>query len=106
MVSVFSDPLKSDLEYVSSLFFCFKAPACVAPYVLLNCSHCPSTCRDYRLPETCTEPDTCEPGCGCPEGFVQYNDNCIPAVDCPCYNDAGDVVAEGFTYLKDKCEQW
>ncbi|VDI22399.1 Hypothetical predicted protein [Mytilus galloprovincialis] len=84
---------------------CTSTPACVAPYVLLNCSHCPSTCRDYRLPETCTEPDTCEPGCGCPEGFVQYNDNCIPAVDCPCYNDAGDVVAEGFTYLKDKCEQ-
>jgi hypothetical protein len=74
--------------------------------VLLNCSNCPSTCKDYRLPETCSDPDQCEPGCGCPDGQVLYDGVCIPSIQCPCYNDAGDEVPEGFTYAKSKCEEW
>lgn len=72
----------------------------------MECSNCPSTCRDYRLPETCSSPDQCEPGCGCPAGFIQHNGDCIPAIECPCYNDNGEEVPEGFTFAKSKCEEW
>lgn len=48
-------------------------------------SACPKTCQNPG-PMICTM--QCVPGCGCNEGFVAHNGQCIPSTKCP--SNAGE----------------
>jgi hypothetical protein len=75
--------------------------------VFNNCSNaCDSTCSSLNCQNTCTEPDTCKPGCSCPPGLVENeNKQCVKVDDCVC--KIGNVVLlPGQTYEKNECESW
>ncbi|XP_014769815.1 SCO-spondin [Octopus bimaculoides] len=79
---------------------CPETPECSDGKVWTECKknnrNCPVTCADVRLPNSCVETEECEPGCRCPEGQVEYNNECVNASSCPCFDEDGNIRLPGF----------
>ncbi|XP_078591867.1 SCO-spondin-like [Branchiostoma floridae x Branchiostoma japonicum] len=59
------------------------------------CSPCPHTCAEQAGTAECVEPETCEPGCRCPQGLYEQAGQCVSPEVCRCEGDAGAMVEPG-----------
>ena len=51
-----------------------------------------------------TLPEFCVEGCYCPAGTAMYEDQCVPASDCPCYYN-NKPFSHG-AQIKQDCNLW
>lgn len=82
---------------------------CPAPRVWkTRCDTCKPMCLNLKYPDACSEPDTCEDACECPDGYVEdYSGNCIYSQDCPCLDKDGTIHPNGHVFdIPDKCKRW
>ncbi|KAK3108253.1 hypothetical protein FSP39_004202 [Pinctada imbricata] len=76
-------------------------------------SECPVTCENMHQPPNCPtpQPDDCEAGCKCKEGYVLEGTQCVKNNSCPCYH-GGKAYFDGDKYTADcnectcKGQQW
>lgn len=55
----------------------------------------------------CQELDSCIPGCKCPTGQFEEQDQCVPEEQCYCYDKFGNPVAENYPVkIHGICEMW
>ena len=53
---------------------------------------CLRTCDTIGIPSfQCDEDIVCQAGCECDEGWVKFNDQCIRAELCPCYDPVNKI---------------
>ncbi|XP_033102328.1 mucin-5AC-like [Anneissia japonica] len=66
-----------------------------------NCTSCPYFCSDLQVGSRCAE-QVCEPGCRCPDGFLEQDGHCVEQSRCDCLDENGLSYPAGFIY-SDEC---
>uniref|UniRef100_H3AZK2 TIL domain-containing protein n=1 Tax=Latimeria chalumnae TaxID=7897 RepID=H3AZK2_LATCH len=70
--------------------------SCPPSMEYVNCANrCPRHCTDYQRGIACIDSDPCEPGCRCPEGFLEQDGGCVLPWQCECTDAQGLNWAPG-----------
>ncbi|KAH0520309.1 SCO-spondin [Microtus ochrogaster] len=69
---------------------------CPAGMEIVSCANrCPHSCSDLQEGVACKEDQACQPGCRCPEGFLEQDGGCVPVGQCECTDAQGRSWAPG-----------
>ncbi|XP_071956999.1 SCO-spondin-like [Antedon mediterranea] len=69
-----------------------------------NCTKCPYFCSDLQVGSRCCANQVCEPGCRCPDGFLEQDGKCIEQAQCDCLDESGKSYPPGYTFSDDCME--
>ncbi|XP_039610072.1 SCO-spondin [Polypterus senegalus] len=62
----------------------------------VDCANrCPRHCSDLQQGITCLNTTECQPGCRCPEGYLEQDGSCVQPWQCECMDALGQSWAPG-----------